>query len=54
MLTNYYRVCHESNGGVSDDSIVGMKHDRHMEQVELVIVLGREGGQAVAQAAYPR
>jgi hypothetical protein len=25
-----------------------------MEQVELVIVLGREGGQAVAQAAYPR
>jgi hypothetical protein len=34
--------------GVSNDLIVGMKHDRHMKQVELGTVVGREAGKAVA------
>jgi hypothetical protein len=30
--------------GVTNDYIVGMKHDKHMKQVLLGIVLWREGG----------
>jgi hypothetical protein len=65
---NINTVCPKSYGGVSNDYIVGMKHDRRMKQVsnerqtkfsisrlvELVIVVGREGGQAAARATYPR
>jgi hypothetical protein len=61
-------VCPKSNGGVSNDYIVGMKHDRHMKQVSnerqthQVFHLkvggtgesGGEGGQGVACATYPR